>query len=98
MSSGTKLIHDIKVTSNPFLPPPWQLGDVDEFRMTLRMPPDVYENLLETVRPYITKEHTNYRPCISAEERLSLTMRYLAQGRYERKLKYIKKCPHVKGM
>lgn len=58
------------------------MGDVDEFRATLRMPPDIYEELLEAVRPQITYQHTNYRPAISAEERLSLTMRYLALGRY----------------
>ena len=44
------------------------------------MPPDVYEYLLESVRPFITKTDTNYRKAISAEERLSMTMRYLALG------------------
>lgn len=47
-----------------------QMGDVDELRATLRMPPDVYEELLEAVRPLITYQHTNYRRAISAEERL----------------------------
>lgn len=48
--------------------------------MTLRMPPHVYGNLLELVRPEIEKRHTNCRPPISAETRLTLTLRYLALG------------------
>lgn len=59
------------------------MGDVDEFRATLRMPPDVYEELLELVRPMITYKNTNYRLAISAEERLSITIRYLALGVYD---------------
>ena len=46
--------------------------------MTLRMPPDIYQMLLEKVRPLITKMTTNFRKPISAEERLTLTLRYLA--------------------
>ena len=45
------------------------------------MPPDVFNLLLEIVRPYITKKHTNMRSPISAEERLSITLRYLALGK-----------------
>lgn len=64
------------------LPSSLQMGDVDEFRLTLRMPPDIYQFLFDCVSPLISKQHTNYRQCISAEERLSLTMRYLALGKY----------------
>lgn len=65
-----------------FLNHVFQLGDVDEFRATLRMPPDIYKELLERVRPLITYQNTNYRQAISAEVRLSLTLRYLALGKY----------------
>ena len=44
------------------------------------MPPFVYKELLELVRPLITYRDTNYREAISAEERLSLTIRYLTRG------------------
>jgi hypothetical protein len=42
-----------------------------------------YEYLLELVRPYITRKDTNCRRAISADERLLLTLRYLATGIYE---------------
>ena len=58
-----------------------QYDDIEEFQATLRMPPDVFNQLLEIVRPYITKKHTNMRSPISAEERLTITLRYLALGK-----------------
>lgn len=42
----------------------FQLGDVDEFRLILRMPPDVYAWLWEDVRPKRTKENTNYQKAV----------------------------------
>lgn len=57
-----------------------QLDDVDELRAVLRMPPDVYAWLLEKLRPHITFKTTNFRNPISAEERLAVTLRYLALG------------------
>jgi hypothetical protein len=72
-------MHDYKNTC--FLPP--QLGSHDEFRATLRMPPDVYEELLNMVSPVIRRQNTNFRMSISPEERLSMTMRYLALGMFE---------------
>ena len=57
-----------------------QDGDGEEMRRTLRMPVAVYNELLELLRPAITKQTTNYRSPISAEERLAITMRYLALG------------------
>lgn len=44
------------------------------------MPPTVYKELLDEVRPLITYQNTNFRRAISPEERLSLTMRYLTRG------------------
>lgn len=58
-----------------------QLGDVDEFCMTMRMPPHIYGDLLEQLTPKISKEYTNFRPPISADVRLSITLRYLALGK-----------------
>lgn len=59
-----------------------QLDDVDELRAVLRMPPDVYSWLLEKLRPHITFQTTNFRKPISAEERLAVTLRYLALGKH----------------
>ena len=59
----------------------WQLGCVEDFRRTTRMGPGVHHELLELLRPHITRQRTNFREPISAEERLSLTLRYLANGK-----------------
>jgi hypothetical protein len=47
----------------------------------LRMPEDNVMSLLEKVRPLIEKEHTVLRIAITAEERLAITIRFLATGR-----------------
>ena len=57
-----------------------RMGNVEEFQVTLRMPPDLYAELVNLVRPLIQRRDTNYRSCITVEERVSLTMRYLALG------------------
>ena len=44
------------------------------------MSPDTFEHLLSLVGPLITKKPTNMRARISAEERLTLTLHYLAYG------------------
>ena len=44
------------------------------------MTPGAYNELLEAVRPLITKKNTNWRESIEAEVRFSITMRYLALG------------------
>ena len=55
-------------------------------RRTLRMPIAVYNELLELLRPSITMRTTRFREPITAEERLALTMRYLAMGDSTRSL------------
>ena len=57
-----------------------QLGCPDAFTKTTRMPPGIYKELLELVRPLITRSDTNRRKAISCEERLSMTIRYLTRG------------------
>ena len=46
------------------------------------MPRAIYKELLDLVRPLITRQDTNFRRSISPEERLSLTIRYLTTGVY----------------
>ena len=57
------------------------MGAVKDFRRSTRMPPHVYKELLEIVRPLITYKETNWRKPVTAEERLSLTLRYLTRGK-----------------
>ncbi|XP_049271286.1 putative nuclease HARBI1 [Rhipicephalus sanguineus] len=54
--------------------------DPDEYRRLLRMPHDVFERVLASVRPHIEKGDTNMRLAVSARTRLQLTLRYLASG------------------
>ncbi|KAH7987852.1 hypothetical protein HPB52_024777 [Rhipicephalus sanguineus] len=53
-------------------------------RCFLRMPPRTFDTLLELLRPAISKQDTNYRPAISAHDRLAMTIRSLATGETQR--------------
>lgn len=57
-----------------------QANDAEEFRTALRMPKRVYDQLLELVRPHLTKKFSNFRGPILADQRLAITLRYLAFG------------------
>ena len=46
----------------------------------LRMPPEVFRELLAVVAPRITKSNTFMRDSICAEDMLTVTLRYLASG------------------
>lgn len=39
-----------------------------------------FGEILEKMRPFITKRDTSFRNCIGPAERLQLTLRYLATG------------------
>ena len=56
--------------------------DEDVYRNYMRMPPAIFDTLLELVSPLIAKQHTNFRASISPSERLSLTLRYMATGKH----------------
>ena len=56
------------------------MGDVDEYKATLRMCPATYNALLAMISPGITKKKTNMRKAICADARLLLTLRYIALG------------------
>lgn len=60
----------------------WQCNNIDEFRATLRMPPDVWQDLLTMVDPHIHKDRTNWRESHSSELKLAVTIHYLALGMY----------------
>ena len=44
------------------------------------MTPENFQKLVTILSPYITKQDTNMRESISAEERLFITVRFLASG------------------
>ena len=55
---------------------------------TINSPYSIFQELLEKVRPFITKKTTNMRSPISVEEKLAITLRYLATGESLNSLKY----------
>ena len=53
-----------------------------------RMTPDRFEHLLSLVKDNLTKKETHLRKPISARERLSVTLRYLATGESQQLLSF----------
>ncbi|XP_068102756.1 putative nuclease HARBI1 [Hyperolius riggenbachi] len=60
----------------------------DDFRNYMRMSDANFHELLERIGPKITKQDTVMRTAITAEQRLSVTLRYLATGRSYADLKF----------
>lgn len=58
-----------------------QCEDEGLYRNIIRMTPHQFQILLEKVTPLIGKQVTNFREPITAGERLSVTLRYLATGK-----------------
>ena len=53
-----------------------------------RMSPNRFDHILSLVEPLSQKENTRFREAISAAERLSLTLRYLASGESQQALSF----------
>ena len=53
----------------------------DEYRNYFRIDNSTFSLLLEKVSPLISKKDTVMRECVSAEQRLVATLRFLATGR-----------------
>ena len=62
--------------------------DREYFFRFLRMTPERFDHLLGLVRTKIEKNDTNFRKAIKAEERLALTLRFLASGESQQSLSY----------
>ncbi|CAH1972595.1 unnamed protein product [Acanthoscelides obtectus] len=60
----------------------------DDWRNYLRMDTETYNHLLKSVTPYIERQNTCMRKAISAHERLSATLRFLATGRSYKDLEF----------
>ena len=56
--------------------------DVSSYCNFLRMSASTFENLLSKVAPLITRRDTVMRQAIPAGERLALTLRFIATGKY----------------
>lgn len=63
-------------------------SSASDLKNYLRMDDRYFDYLLNLLKPYITKKDTVLRQAISAEERLLVTLRYLATGRSMEDLKF----------
>ncbi|XP_039747675.1 protein ALP1-like [Pararge aegeria] len=66
-----------------------------KFRSCYRMSYSTFCELLSIVKPELTRRNTVMRQCISAEERLTITLRYLATGCNFTDLHLDFKCGHT---
>ncbi|XP_077869675.1 uncharacterized protein LOC144361748 [Saccoglossus kowalevskii] len=55
--------------------------DPDKFRQYHRLDKQSFQDVLEMVSPFITKQDTTMRCSITASERLAVTLRFLATGK-----------------
>lgn len=56
------------------------MNDPAKFLSYYRMLPETFQQLLSIVGPRLQKQDTNFRLSVSSEERLLITLRYLASG------------------
>lgn len=63
-------------------------NDPDDFKNYLRMDCAVFDELLNILKPYLIRQDTPMRKCITAESRLIATLRFLATGRSYEDLKF----------
>ncbi|GBN84799.1 hypothetical protein AVEN_212126-1 [Araneus ventricosus] len=60
-----------------------------QYKNFTRMSPSDFENLLQKVGPHISKQETHLRTPISAQDRLAVTLRFLATGDSYTSLQYL---------
>ncbi|VEN36077.1 unnamed protein product [Callosobruchus maculatus] len=64
------------------------LEDPNRYKNFLRMDNECFNKLLRMILPDIEKQNTKLRECISAEDRLAVTLRFLASGNSFRDLMF----------
>lgn len=64
------------------------LSEADDYKNYFRMSEKQFEKILEMVQPFLVRQDTIMRKCISVHERLALTLRYLATGRSFEDMKF----------
>ncbi|KAI9553806.1 hypothetical protein GHT06_019074 [Daphnia sinensis] len=70
------------------------MADCFTFRNITRMSPSMFNKLLEMVGPKLAKKDTKMRRSIPVEQRLALTLRFLASGDCMRSLSYAFRIGH----
>lgn len=65
-----------------------RVSEPSDFKNYLRMNDDIFNHLLDFVRPLITKQNTMMRHAVPAEQRLIAPLRFLATSRGFENLKF----------
>lgn len=73
-----------------------RIEDRSGFRNFVRMTPVNFENLLQKVAPYISKQNTHFRDAITPAEQLAVCLRYLATGDSYSSLMYLHRISKTK--
>lgn len=68
--------------------------DPRAFHHFMRMPPAMFDELVERLRPRLTKPSTNFRPNLDPGMKVALTLRHLASGTTYRNMQYAWRVPH----
>jgi hypothetical protein len=66
---STTLVHEL------------ECEDAPEYRSTFGMDKESFDYLLQLIRPRIEKQDTLLRQCMTPQERLQVTLRYLTTGK-----------------
>ncbi|CAH1987006.1 unnamed protein product [Acanthoscelides obtectus] len=85
----TKIYRNRLVTRGKLFLNDLMQEDGAQFRNFTRMSSDDFFYLLESIRDKITRSDTHFRKAITAEERLAITLRYLATGDSFSSLQYL---------
>lgn len=67
--------------------------DSECFQRFFRMRTDLFDQLVDMVKPFIQRQNTNMRECIPPRDRVSVTLRFLATGEAYRSLEYSMRIP-----
>ena len=62
--------------------------DIDAFKDWVRLTPELFDRVLELITPLIEKEDTHLRKAVPPDERLAVTLRFLATGEYTYPIRY----------
>ena len=66
--------------------------DPSAFKNFMRMPPEMYDELVQRLTPALTKETTNWRPPLDPGLKVAITLRHLASGSKYRNTTFFRSC------
>ena len=68
--------------------------DQRSFTNFMRMPPEMFDEILERVGPRITKQYTTFRTPLDPGMKLAVTLRHLASGSKYSNMRFAWRIPH----